>query len=326
MKDEQGAAAREAYDPIAEDRSWPADDLPKTRDHVAVRETLEACRDCPRCGCVNFGDALACRECQGRLETGEPGLTLAEPAEMDVPEADREPPIPLAALGPAQVCPACGAQDGPGASLPGDFAAPLRGPAPVRGRSRAAAGALGAWALLATAALGYLIATRPAPTIAPSPPTVLERSAPAAAALAGAPIATLQQPARPDPAPARVMVKAPPRLQSPLPRAPAEPVRAPAPPTRIQDPVWVSAPTEDDLADLYPAGGPPDGGEATLDCAIAEDGGLERCAVVSEYPAGSGFGRAALRLSRYFQADRASASGWPTAGHRVSVPVRWPSE
>ena len=67
------------------------------------------------------------------------------------------------------------------------------------------------------------------------------------------------------------------------------------------------------------------GGQAVLECAINRDGGLDRCEVVSETPAGWGFGDAALGLSPGILATK----GLPDVdGARPTIrfPVTWPTQ
>jgi protein TonB len=107
--------------------------------------------------------------------------------------------------------------------------------------------------------------------------------------------------------------------------AKAKPKRHGLPPAQVFDPVWLSRPSQDDIARLYPERARQSGvaGSATLDCVVSREGALSACAVVSERPASQGFGQAALKLAARFQAGPATAAGWPTAGYRVRVPIEW---
>jgi protein TonB len=108
---------------------------------------------------------------------------------------------------------------------------------------------------------------------------------------------------------------------------PAVPVPEPAPAATplINDPVWLRRPSGQEAADLYPSQAQEDNveGEASIDCAVSGDGRLYDCAVVSEHPAGKGFGRATLSLTSRFRMRSTTESGHAVAGHRVRVPVRW---
>lgn len=88
--------------------------------------------------------------------------------------------------------------------------------------------------------------------------------------------------------------------------------------------VWQERPTGGDFARNYPPQALRDnvGGSALLDCLIAGDGRLA-CTVLSEEPAGRGFGTASLAVARSFRAAPQLADGTPTAGRRTRVPIRW---
>ena len=90
---------------------------------------------------------------------------------------------------------------------------------------------------------------------------------------------------------------------------------APAPAGVLFNPAWASQPTAAELAAAAPASRT--GGRALMDCVFTAEATLSNCAVVSQVPAGSDFGAAALGLaSRYRAADVAAAAGKPV---RVAV-------
>jgi TonB family protein len=64
------------------------------------------------------------------------------------------------------------------------------------------------------------------------------------------------------------------------------------------------------------------GGEARLRCLIQADG-LLACSVISETPAGQGFGQAALRLMAERRARPATPAGQPTAGAVYVTTIRF---
>jgi protein TonB len=99
-------------------------------------------------------------------------------------------------------------------------------------------------------------------------------------------------------------------------------------PARVYNPVWLSQPSDDELAQRYPARARRAGrrGAAQIECIVGAEGGLSACAVISEQPSGQGFGQAALKLAPRYQAAPRSAAGWPVAGYRVRVPVEWRGE
>ena len=92
----------------------------------------------------------------------------------------------------------------------------------------------------------------------------------------------------------------------------------------LTSPDWIAAPTLAQLSAAYPSGAfrEAEGGRATLDCAITEEGALRGCFVVDEFPAGPRFGRAAMSLSRWFRVEPVKdADGALVKDARVRVPV-----
>lgn len=87
-------------------------------------------------------------------------------------------------------------------------------------------------------------------------------------------------------------------------------------------PGWVRKPTSDDLDAAWPAGAKARGvsGKASLICEVNTLGGLEKCSVASEIPAGEGFGAAALMLAPSFQMTPRMQDGKPVRG-RVRIPI-----
>ena len=84
---------------------------------------------------------------------------------------------------------------------------------------------------------------------------------------------------------------------------------------------WARVPSSDDLAEYYPTR--TDGplvGYATLACIVNDAGLLTWCKVMNETPPSSGFGAAALKLSKFFRVQR---PGCPLARHAVQVPIRF---
>lgn len=63
-------------------------------------------------------------------------------------------------------------------------------------------------------------------------------------------------------------------------------------------------------------------GAVVMDCQV-EDGGLLSCTVMSETPAGWGFGAAGMALSRQFRIAPETRDGVATAGGRVLLPIRF---
>ncbi len=79
---------------------------------------------------------------------------------------------------------------------------------------------------------------------------------------------------------------------------------------------WISSPTGDQFAAHYPRGAARKGveGKATIECVFNTEGMLEGCQILSEEPAGQGFGQAAIAIARYFHAKPLQTDGKPIAG------------
>jgi TonB family protein len=61
--------------------------------------------------------------------------------------------------------------------------------------------------------------------------------------------------------------------------------------------------------------------DVRLRCGVVQGGGLDACEVVSEKPAASGFGAAALNLAPYFTIATWTSEGLPVVGGRVVIPL-----
>jgi len=91
----------------------------------------------------------------------------------------------------------------------------------------------------------------------------------------------------------------------------------------LANPTWRHIPTGGEFSEFYPERTDgADTGEATVQCIAAPGGRLRACEVAREAPAGQGFGRAALKLSRFFQLDPSSCHGH-SAGVVVIIPIRF---
>ena len=95
--------------------------------------------------------------------------------------------------------------------------------------------------------------------------------------------------------------------------------------TMLDNPVWISAASFDDLVAAYP--GKPGAGEgyAVDHCMVRKDGGLEYCQTIMEEPTGHGFGKAALGLAARFKVSPTVAAQPHADPLWVDIPVRFPS-
>lgn len=93
----------------------------------------------------------------------------------------------------------------------------------------------------------------------------------------------------------------------------------------ITNPDWRRRPSGDDLLAVFPRTALSHGrnGRATITCTVTVDGALSGCFVVSEAPAGEGFGAAALALVPQFQMRPQLVDGQPVGGASVTIPIRF---
>lgn len=96
-------------------------------------------------------------------------------------------------------------------------------------------------------------------------------------------------------------------------------------PSVITNPDWLSRPNGEQVAQTYPQ--LPQimtiEGRASIGCDVDAGGAIQNCVVLSESPAGLGFGAAALSLSHLFHMRPKTVDGQPVAGGTVRIPIRF---
>lgn len=92
----------------------------------------------------------------------------------------------------------------------------------------------------------------------------------------------------------------------------------------ISDPPWSRVPTQAEIDAVWPAGaaGLP-WGQAALRCRLLATGLLSGCNVISENPSGKGFGKAAMALSKLFQAAVDPNLSKTLKDVKIDVPFRF---
>ncbi len=115
-------------------------------------------------------------------------------------------------------------------------------------------------------------------------------------------------------------------MQSGPPPVAVAPPAPPAPrPLVITNPQWIRKPNGDDLTGYYPTSALERGveGHTVVECVVTEDGLLAACRVISEEPAGEGFGAAGVQAASLFRMRPQTVNGVPVSGARVRVPLTW---
>ena len=92
-------------------------------------------------------------------------------------------------------------------------------------------------------------------------------------------------------------------------------------------PLWAGLPSNDDVFAAF-TGTPKNVGavRVVLGCVVEQGGTVSGCKVLSENPAGKGFGQAALALSAKFKLSTWTAEGLPVVGGEVHIPIRFETD
>lgn len=119
-------------------------------------------------------------------------------------------------------------------------------------------------------------------------------------------------------------VEDPVRSVGPLASLNTGPVAPPSPPDPIiRNPTWLKRPGASEFARFYPDPEARRGieGRAVLSCTVTAKGSVAGCRVASLSPANSGFGDAAIKLSRYFVMSPRTVDGQAVEGGQVTIPI-----
>jgi TonB family protein len=93
----------------------------------------------------------------------------------------------------------------------------------------------------------------------------------------------------------------------------------------LTNPVWLSAPSFQQMANAYPSLDPGKAvaGHVVMQCHVAKDGSLHFCDIMSEQPGGRGFGKAARSVAPFFRADLSQAPPGKIDQIRINLPIHF---
>ncbi len=91
----------------------------------------------------------------------------------------------------------------------------------------------------------------------------------------------------------------------------------------ITNPDWVKKPTPETMLSVWPKAAMEKGidGKAVISCEVSRQGVMKNCVVVSEFPAGAGFGQAAIAMTPQLLLSPMKVDGVPVDGGRVQMPL-----